>query len=77
MAKFAVLENNKVENVIIASDLDTAQSFSGKTCVEIPEESFAGIDWLWENGQFVNPNPIYELLSEETTEGDIVNEEVV
>lgn len=68
--------DNKVENVILAENKETAENITGKLCIEIPEDSPVGIDWTLENDTFVTfqKNDI-EVLESETIEGDISNEE--
>ena len=40
MPKFTVLNNNVVENIIVADTLEIAQEVTGKTCVQLPSNSF-------------------------------------
>lgn len=68
--------DNKVENVILAEDKETAENITGKLCIEIPEDSLIGIDWTLENDTFVTfEKHIFEELTSEIIEGDISNEE--
>lgn len=68
--------DNKVENVILADDKETAENITKKLCIEIPEDSPVGIDWTLENDTFVTfEKKNIEILASETIEGDISNEE--
>ena len=43
MARFIVLENNIVENIIIADSLNDAELATGKTCIEQTPDNPAAI----------------------------------
>lgn len=64
MANYAIIENNKVANIVVA-DLDYAAS---QGWVALPEN--AGIGWDYINGQFVDnrPAPIVTPLPAPTKE---------
>ena len=55
MATFAIINNNTVENVIVADDLAIAESVTGKLCVEYTEENPAGIGWTYNGVNFIAP----------------------
>lgn len=57
MAYFAVIENNVVENVIVADSLEIAQSVTGKLCIEYTMENPTGIGWTWDGERFIKPRP--------------------
>jgi hypothetical protein len=40
MPKYIVLNNNIVENTILADSLEIAETVTGKTCIEFPSEDF-------------------------------------
>ena len=55
MANYAVIENSKVTNVIIADSKEIAEQVTGLTCVEITEENPTGIGWTYDRTSFINP----------------------
>lgn len=55
--KFAVLENNVVENIILADTIEIAQQVTGKTCIEYSDTNPAGIGWTYDGEKFVAPQP--------------------
>jgi hypothetical protein len=55
MANYAVIENNKVINVIIADSKEIAEQVTGLTCVEITEENPTDIGWNWDGTNFTIP----------------------
>ena len=58
MSHFAVIEDNAIVNLIVAEDLETAESVSGKTCVEYnQDEVLPAIGWELVDGSVVDPNP--------------------
>jgi hypothetical protein len=52
MAKFAVIINNIVDNVILADTKEVAEEVTGHTCVEYTEENPAIIGLGYANGVF-------------------------
>ncbi len=70
MKNFAVLHDNIVRNIIIADSLEDAESITGLTCVEYKQDQIVGIDFLYEDGAFVNPvqEEIVELSEEKRRE---------
>ena len=57
MANFAIIENGKVVNVVVAeADFAAEQGW-----VELT--GHAGIDWDYVNGQFVDNRPIPEVVT--------------
>jgi hypothetical protein len=54
MASYAVIENNKVTNVIVADSLEIAETVTGLTCIDITDKT-AGINWDYVGGQFIAP----------------------
>jgi hypothetical protein len=50
--KFAVLNNDKVINVIVADDKETAETVTGFTCIE---SNTAGIGCTWDGKDFSAP----------------------
>jgi hypothetical protein len=76
MGTFAVLNGESVTNVIIADDLETANSFTHGTCVEYTEENPATIGSIYRDGKFFTPegkslSPVVEenLVNENSDEG--------
>lgn len=55
MKTFAVIEDNKVINVIIADSKEIAEETTGKLCIEYTEENPAGIDWDYDGVSFIPP----------------------
>ena len=55
MANYAVIENNKVINVIVADSKEVAEEVTGKTCIEYTEETPAGIGWDYDGVSFIAP----------------------
>lgn len=54
MATFAVINNETVENCIVAESLANAESISGKTCVEY---FCVQPGWTYSNGIFIEGTP--------------------
>jgi hypothetical protein len=52
MATFAVIQNNKVINIIDAPSLEVAQEATGQTCIEYTAENPAGIGYTYTDGVF-------------------------
>lgn len=65
--KLAVIDNENVVNLILADSIEIGEEVTGLACVELPEESFAQVGWLYTNGEFINPNPRVEVIEEPTT----------
>ena len=57
MPIFAIVENDKVTNTIVAESLNLAQDISGLTCVEIDANSKCRIGSLYMDNDFTNPSP--------------------
>jgi hypothetical protein len=55
MATFAVINDNIVENVIVADTKEIAEQVTGKECVEYTDENPAGIGWTYADGVFTAP----------------------
>ena len=64
MATFAVINDEVVENCIVADSLAIAEEVSAKTCVEYTSENPAGIGFTYADGIFTDPNA--PIPSEET-----------
>ena len=61
MAEFAVIENNKVINIIVADDKETAESVVNKTCIAVDTEAaFPQVGWSVVDGVIINPETIVE-----------------
>ena len=52
MANYAVIENSKVTNVIVADSKEIAEQVTGLTCVEYTEENPACIGNTWDGTNF-------------------------
>lgn len=48
MANYAVIDNEKVVNVVVADSIETAEQVTGKTCIEYTEEAPLGVNWYWD-----------------------------
>lgn len=48
MANYAVIDNQKVINVIVADSAEIAEEITGKTCIEYTNEAPLGINWYWD-----------------------------
>jgi hypothetical protein len=57
MATYAVIENNKVINKIIADTIEIAEEVTGKTCVEYNETKTVDIDFSYDGTNFIPPKP--------------------
>ena len=55
MATFAVMNDNIVENIIVADTKEIAERIIGKECIEYTEENPAGIGWTYADGVFTAP----------------------
>jgi hypothetical protein len=55
MKTFAIIENNKVSNVVVAETLEDAQFVFGDKCVEYTAENPAGIGWDYNGATFEQP----------------------
>jgi hypothetical protein len=67
MAKFAIVQENKVTNIIVAEDKETAEKVTNATCIEYTDSDLVGIDYLWDGEKFTAPDtPVVE--------GEVVND---
>jgi hypothetical protein len=56
MANYAVIKDGVVNNVIVADTKEIAETVTGLTCVEVPNESWApGIGWSYDGAEFTAP----------------------
>jgi len=60
MANFAVIENEKVTNTIVADSKAIAEEVTGKTCIEFTTENPACIGLGYDGTTFEQPAPIEE-----------------
>lgn len=65
MANYAVVQNDKVVNIIVADSKEIAEEVTGLVCIEYTEENPAGIGWDWDGIKFTNPFAIEEPAVEE------------
>jgi hypothetical protein len=56
MGNFAIIEDRKVTNIIVADSKAIAEEVTGKTCVEFTNE-YVAIDTSYEDGVFIQPKP--------------------
>jgi hypothetical protein len=54
--KFAVINEGKVENVIVADSVEIAQDLTGKVCIETTNENIAHIGFGCTDGVFEQPD---------------------
>ena len=67
MAKYAVIFENIVQNVIIADSKEVAEEVTGLTCVEYTDENPAIIGLKYIDGVFEQPAPAFvEKVIEES-----------
>ena len=52
---FAVIQSERVMNVIVAESQEQAELATDLLCVEIPADCRAGIGWFYIDGEFVPP----------------------
>lgn len=60
MARYAVIRNedNVVDNLILGDE--TTPPPLDHYLVEITENLWADMGWVWDGSQFINPNPVVE-----------------
>lgn len=63
MANFAVIENDKVTNVIVADSKEIAETVTGKTCLDITD-TYVGIGWNYVGGEFIAPPAIETVITQ-------------
>jgi hypothetical protein len=64
MANYAVINNNIVENVIVADTLEIAEAVSGQTCIEYNELNPASAGDTWDGEKFVKPEIVPPAIEE-------------
>jgi hypothetical protein len=67
MPQFAVLEGERIVNVIIADSLDDAQILTRRNCVELDKDIQVGIGWAFDGVEFYSLAPVNPVI-EETSE---------
>jgi hypothetical protein len=55
MANFAVIDNQLVENIIVADSKAIAEEVTGKTCIEYADEIAVHIGGTWDGTNFIAP----------------------
>lgn len=55
MANYAVIQNDKVTNVIVADSKEIAEEVTGLVCIEYTQENLAGIGWVYDGTNFTTP----------------------
>ena len=55
MSNYAVIENDKVVNVIVADSKEVAEQVTNFTCIEYTETNPAYIGWNWNGIKFTDP----------------------
>jgi hypothetical protein len=64
MPQFAVLEFERIVNVIIADSLDDAQILTRKNCVELNENIQVGLGWAFDGVEFYSLTSINPVIEE-------------
>jgi hypothetical protein len=57
MPTFAVIDNNKVVNLIISDTKEIAEEITGKICIEATDENGACMGADWDNTSFTVAQP--------------------
>lgn len=52
----AIIENGKVENIIVCETVKLAKQLTGKTCIEIMESNPAHIGLAYDGSEFEQPS---------------------
>jgi hypothetical protein len=70
---YAVIENNKVVNIIVAESLDIAEAVTGKQCVVCEDDDTPDIGCDYDGFKFIKkqPHPSWILNSEKEWEAPI------
>jgi hypothetical protein len=55
MKTYAVIQNNKVINVIVADSKEIAEEVTNFTCIEYTSDSGVGIGWTYDGTNLVPP----------------------
>jgi hypothetical protein len=55
MATFAVIENEKVINLIVAETHEIAEEITKFVCVEYADHNSVGIGWSYDGKKFIAP----------------------
>ena len=55
MANYAIMDDNIVENVIVANTKEIAEEVTGRICIEYTDENPAGIGYTYADGVFAAP----------------------
>jgi hypothetical protein len=55
MAKYLVINNDVIENIIVAESKEIAEQITGFNCIEYTEGNPEGIGWEWNGTEFTNP----------------------
>jgi len=55
MANYAVIQNNKVVNIIVCDSKEIAEQITNLTCIEYTEENNAGVGDTWDGTNFIAP----------------------
>jgi len=55
MANYAIMDDNIVENVIVANTKEIAEEVTGRTCIEYTDSNPAGLGYTYADGVFAAP----------------------
>jgi hypothetical protein len=54
--KFAIVNQDKVVNIIEAISLEVAEQVTGQVCIPYTDENPAGIGWSYDGTNFTSPS---------------------
>lgn len=55
MANYAVINDNKVINMIVCDSKETAEQVTGAVCIEYTNENPIDIGYIWNGSVFTKP----------------------
>jgi len=55
MPNYAIIQDNRVINVIVAESKEFAEELTNATAVEVIDGVATGIDWVWDGVKFIRP----------------------
>lgn len=60
MSNFAVMDGNKVINIIVALNKSEAEYITGFTCIESTNDNPASINGIYDQGRFINQQTVID-----------------
>jgi hypothetical protein len=55
MTNYAVIQNDKVVNIIVSDSKEIAEQITNLTCIEYIKENSVGIGWTYNGSTFEKP----------------------